>query len=146
MLSWHSMRREIAPRIVVDDEVCGGRPVIAGTRMLVELVLGHLATGMTAEQVAEAYDLKREDVLAVLSYAAETIADDLVRAERERADLISELLRSLDDAEDQDAVDAAWDEEIARRVEDFKAGRIRTVPWSEVRAGLEAIVNKPRGA
>jgi uncharacterized protein (DUF433 family) len=74
------MSKEIAPRIVVDPAICGGRPVIAGTRMLVELVLGHLASGMTTDEVAKAYDLRREDVLAVLSYAAETIADDVVRA------------------------------------------------------------------
>lgn len=76
------MRKEIAPRIAVDDEICGGRPIITGTRVLVELVLGHLASGMSTEEVADAYELKREDVLAALSYAAETIADDLVRALR----------------------------------------------------------------
>jgi uncharacterized protein (DUF433 family) len=75
-----AMRKEIAPRIVIDDAICGGRPVIAGTRMPVELVLGHLAGGMTVEQVMEEYELAREDVLAALSYAAQTIADDVVPA------------------------------------------------------------------
>lgn len=73
---------EIAPRIVVDETMKFGKPVIQGTRVPVDLVLGKLAGGMTLDEVMVEYDLTREDVLAVLSYAARSIADDEVRAVR----------------------------------------------------------------
>lgn len=66
---------EIAPRIVVDEMVRFGRPVIKGTRVPVDVVVSKLAGGMTVEQVAEEYALEREDVLAALQYAAEPVAD-----------------------------------------------------------------------
>jgi uncharacterized protein (DUF433 family) len=60
----------IAPRIVVDERVCFEKPVIEGTRVPAELVLGQLAAGMTVEAVAEEYGVTRDDVLAALAYAA----------------------------------------------------------------------------
>ena len=65
---------EIAPRITVDEQVRFGRPVIQGTRGPVELVVDKLAGGMTVEEVAEEYELTREDVFAALAYAARVIA------------------------------------------------------------------------
>jgi uncharacterized protein (DUF433 family) len=73
---------EIAPRITVDEKVRFGRPVIQGTRVPVELVVGKLAGGMTIEEVAEEYELMREDVFAALAYAARVIAEEHVRAVR----------------------------------------------------------------
>ena len=73
---------EIAPRIVVDETTKFGKPVIQGTRVPVYLVLGKLAGGMTIDQVMAEYELLREDVLAVLSYAARSLADEEVRATR----------------------------------------------------------------
>lgn len=70
----------IAPRIAVDQTVRFGKPVIEGTRVPVDLVLGKLAGGMTMEAVAEEYDLTREDILAALGYAARTVAAEEVRA------------------------------------------------------------------
>ena len=72
--------KRIAPHIAVDEQVRFGKPVIEGTRVAVETVLGHLAAGMTAEQVAEAYGITRDDILACLSYAARSVAEDHVRA------------------------------------------------------------------
>lgn len=71
---------EIAPRISVDPRVRSGRPVITGTRVPVDLILSRLATGMNIEEVMHEYQLAREDVLAALSYAAQTVAADQVRA------------------------------------------------------------------
>lgn len=71
---------QIAPRICIDEKVRFGRPVIAGTRVPVDLVVGKLAGGMAAEEVAEEYGLAREDVLAALAYAAQTLADEQIRA------------------------------------------------------------------
>ncbi len=67
---------EIAPRISVDPQVSFGKPVIAGTRVPVETLLRELSHGMTAESVAEAYAVTREDVLAAISFAADQIGED----------------------------------------------------------------------
>ena len=50
----------------------------------------------------------------------------------ERAELASSLMESLDLIQDED-VEAAWQEEIARRIEDLRTGRAKTVPWAGVR-------------
>jgi putative addiction module component (TIGR02574 family) len=49
-----------------------------------------------------------------------------------RAALAAELIRSLDDAEPSADVEAAWAEEIRRRVAEIDAGRTESVPWAEV--------------
>lgn len=74
------MRTEIAPRIVVDSEVRFGKPVIEGTRVPVELVVGKLGGGMNVQEVADAYGLSVEDVYATLRYAASVLAAEEVRA------------------------------------------------------------------
>jgi len=49
-----------------------------------------------------------------------------------RAALVGSLLESLDESVDEDA-EAAWAEEIARRVQDLDSGKARTIPWSKAR-------------
>ena len=72
---------ELAPRIIVDPKVRFGRPIIAGTRVPVDVVVGKLAGGMTVEAVAAEYDeLTREDILAALAYAARAVAAEEIRA------------------------------------------------------------------
>jgi uncharacterized protein (DUF433 family) len=59
------------PRIAVDPAICGGRPVVAGTRMRVTDILEMLAGGAsTAEIAADFPYLSEDDVRAALSYAA----------------------------------------------------------------------------
>jgi uncharacterized protein (DUF433 family) len=58
--------------ISVDPNVCHGKPCVAGTRVMVWVVLGCLADGMTANEVVEAYPtITHDDVRACLAYAAE---------------------------------------------------------------------------
>ena len=58
-------------RITMDPQICHGRPVIRGMRYPVELILDLLSSGMTIEAVLIDYeDLQKEDILAVLSFAA----------------------------------------------------------------------------
>jgi len=71
---------EIAPRISVNEKVRFGKPVITGTRVPVDLVLGKLAGGMTYEEVMAEYEITREDILAVLDYAAKTLSSEEIRA------------------------------------------------------------------
>lgn len=70
---------ELAPRIVVDENVCFGKPVIRGTRVPVALVLGLLAGGEPVDRVMEEYHLGREDVLACLAYAASVVSNTAPR-------------------------------------------------------------------
>jgi len=58
-------------RITIDPKVLSGKPVIRGTRMSVEFILDLLANGWTIEEILENYpQLKKEDVIAALKYAA----------------------------------------------------------------------------
>jgi uncharacterized protein (DUF433 family) len=71
--------KEIAPGIVVNREVRFGKPVIKGTRIPVDLVIGKMAGGMTIEEVMKEYDLRREDILNALSYAATLMKEEEIR-------------------------------------------------------------------
>ncbi len=71
---------QIAPRITVDPKVRFGKPVIAGTRVPVDVLVGGVASGMSVEAVADAYGVARDDVLAALAYAADLISRERVRA------------------------------------------------------------------
>ena len=65
--------------IVSDPAVMMGKPVIAGTRITVELILEKLAAGETIEQILEAHPrLTREAVQAALAFAAEVLRADVV--------------------------------------------------------------------
>ncbi|UYY59948.1 DUF433 domain-containing protein [Sphingomonas sp. S2-65] len=59
------------PRIAVDPLVCGGRPIVAGTRVRVTDVLEMLAGGASPGEIVGDFPyLSEEDVRAVLAYAA----------------------------------------------------------------------------
>lgn len=66
-------------RVVIDPQICHGRPVIRGTRTPVAIVVGSLAGGMSFEEVHAEYDLTPADVRAALAFAA-----GLVDAEQHR--------------------------------------------------------------
>jgi len=65
-------------RIEVNPKVLLGKPVIRGTRIAVELIVDLLAEGWTQEQILDNYPrLTREDILAALKYASETVSATL---------------------------------------------------------------------
>ncbi len=55
----------------------------------------------------------------------------------DRAAMANSLLESLDETADEDA-EAAWDDEIKRRVDDIRSGRVKTIPGEQVLARLNA--------
>ena len=58
-------------RITIDPDICHGKPTIRGLRYPVELILQMLSSDMSfADILADYEDLEREDILAVLAYAA----------------------------------------------------------------------------
>jgi uncharacterized protein (DUF433 family) len=65
-------------RIVRDPAVCGGQPVIRGTRVLVRVILGYLAHGETVEAILHDFaSLTADDVRAVIAFAAAAAGEDL---------------------------------------------------------------------
>ena len=59
-------------RIVIDPDVCFGKPCIRSTRIWVSLLLDFLANGMTIEEILVEYpQLTKRDILAAIAYGAE---------------------------------------------------------------------------
>ncbi len=72
---------DLAKRITVDAEQCGGRPCIRGMRIRVTDVLDLLAGGLSAEQVLEELpDLELDDIRAALRFASRRIDHPVVAA------------------------------------------------------------------
>ena len=58
-------------RITIDPAICHGKPCVRGLRYPVETLLELLSSGMTFDDILSDYeDLEREDLLAVLAFAA----------------------------------------------------------------------------
>ena len=71
--------RVVASQITVDPQVCGGKPCVRGTRILVRNILGMLAGGYTVDRILEAYpELTREDVSAAIEYASQVVDEEKV--------------------------------------------------------------------
>ena len=66
-------------QIVSDPAVMLGKPVVAGTRITVELILEKLAAGQTVQQILSAHPrLTEEGIRAALAFAAEALKADVV--------------------------------------------------------------------
>jgi len=64
-------------RIVTDPHILVGKPVIKGTRISVDLILGWLANGWSIEDILDSYPhITREDVQAALAFAAEMLREE----------------------------------------------------------------------
>jgi uncharacterized protein (DUF433 family) len=60
-----------------DPEILAGKPVVKGTRLAVEFILGLLAEGWTEEQILENYPtLTQESLQAVFAFSAECIREE----------------------------------------------------------------------
>ncbi|MBD3213323.1 MAG: DUF433 domain-containing protein [Candidatus Lokiarchaeota archaeon] len=65
--------------IIRDPEICGGAPVIKGTRVLVMDILDWIKEGKTFEEILENYPtISREDIREIISYAQDIIAGEIV--------------------------------------------------------------------
>jgi len=63
-------------RIVIDPEICNGRPTIAGTRITAQTVLEFLGAGDTVEELLENYSsLTKQDVLACINFSSKLMAN-----------------------------------------------------------------------
>ena len=71
---------EIYPRISISKDIRFGKPVISGTRIPIDLLLGKLASGMTYQEIIEEYEITLDDILALLEYASKVISTEEVMA------------------------------------------------------------------
>jgi uncharacterized protein (DUF433 family) len=68
-------------RITANHEIFGGKPVIRGMRIPVDLILNLLAEGVSNEEILDDYpDLEPDDIRACLAYAHAVIANDSIEA------------------------------------------------------------------
>ena len=69
-------KNELLKRITINPKVMVGKPVIRGTRLTVQHIVGLLASGMTENEIVSEYDgLTHDDIQACLLFAAEALED-----------------------------------------------------------------------
>lgn len=67
---------ELLSRISLDPKIMGGKPVIKGTRLTVEYILGLLAHGATTDEILEEYEgLTAEDIRACFLFATKSLSE-----------------------------------------------------------------------
>jgi putative addiction module component (TIGR02574 family) len=70
----------------------------------------------------------------------ELLQKALALPENERAELAGNLISSLDTAVDTD-VEAAWQHEVSRRLQEVQSGSVKTVPWEDVRKNARTLLH-----
>ena len=66
--------KDVLERIVIDPKIMVGKPVIKGTRITVELMLGLLGQGATYDDILNGYPhITKEDIYACLLFAQQAI-------------------------------------------------------------------------
>jgi uncharacterized protein (DUF433 family) len=69
-------QKQLLEHIVLNPKIMVGKPVIKGTRLTVQYILNLLAHGATVDEILQEYKgLTKEDILACLLYASETLED-----------------------------------------------------------------------
>jgi uncharacterized protein (DUF433 family) len=63
-------------RIIINKNILHGKPVIEGTRIPVNIIIGSLAGGMSYDEICQDYDITKDDILACLEYAAKTVSQE----------------------------------------------------------------------
>ena len=56
-------------RVPIDSQICRGKPVVCGTRVLRSTILGALAGGDSVERIKDDYNVTQEDISAALEFA-----------------------------------------------------------------------------
>lgn len=60
-------------RVVIDAQICHGKPVVRDTRTPITVVLSALAGGDTFDQIQEDYGITAEDIRACIAFACEEV-------------------------------------------------------------------------
>jgi len=78
-----------------------------------------------------------EKIVCRSKQASELLQKALSLSEEERAEVTGSLIESLDATVDE-AAEAAWNQEISRRIEDLDSGKAKTAPWEAVRSRISS--------
>jgi len=72
------MKTEINEFIVADSEICDGKPVFEGTRIMVWQILELLAQGISIDEIRQDYfpQLSKKAILSVLKYASKLVEEE----------------------------------------------------------------------
>jgi uncharacterized protein (DUF433 family) len=69
----------LMPKPIMQDlEIQAGKPVLAGRRLPVSIVVGSLAGGMSYPEVMEEYSVTMDDILSCLAYATQAINSEII--------------------------------------------------------------------
>ena len=60
-------------RIVIDPNICHGKPVVRGTRTPATVILGALAGGDSFESIEKDYGITEEDIRACIAFARDEV-------------------------------------------------------------------------
>jgi uncharacterized protein (DUF433 family) len=73
------MTTEIRDRIVLDQNILAGKPIVRGTRISVEFVIGLMADGWAEMDILAEYPtLTHDDLVACLAYARDVISQESI--------------------------------------------------------------------
>ena len=92
---------------------------------------------MAARSVPLLGRFPRSTLTFVTKAAKDLLSNALDLDITDRAELAAQLIASLDGEHDED-VEAAWAVEIERRMTEIDGGTVRTVPWADAKARIEA--------
>lgn len=67
-------------KIIIDEKVRHGKPIIEGTRITVEEVLDMLETGLTYDEIKREYGLTKKEILAAIGYVSSFLHGEEVHA------------------------------------------------------------------
>ena len=72
----NNKEQELLERITMNPNVKVGKPVIRGTRLTVDFILGLLGHGMTMQEILQEYEhISQEDIYACLLFAQKSMED-----------------------------------------------------------------------
>lgn len=97
----------------------------------------------TASVVAQSPDGRSGTIADMTLKAQKVLREALNLPPKARADIAGTLLRSLDQ-DDDPGVESAWAAEVERRIHDVDSGRVKLVPWTQVRRRLQTTLRRGR--
>ncbi len=96
--------KNLRERITINPKVMAGKPVIRGTRLTVEYILGLLANGTTMEEILEEYPgLVKDDIKAAVQTHSQLLEEMI--EERKKARFFRDMERIVDEG---DFVEFPW--------------------------------------
>ena len=65
-------------QIIIDNKTRFGKPIVEGTRITVEEIIGAIAGGMTFDEIEREYGVTKKDIKAALEYVSEILSEEKV--------------------------------------------------------------------